>query len=44
MKHDAVSLEKGKDVLNDKLRDMSDYPTVKETNAVLRRELENSKM
>ncbi|XP_072039757.1 uncharacterized protein [Amphiura filiformis] len=44
MRHDAVASEKRNEVLNEKVRDMIDYQTVKETNAVLRRELENAKL
>ena len=44
MRHEAIAAEKRNEVLNEKVRDMIDYPAVKETNAVLRRELENAKM
>ncbi len=44
MRHDAMAAEKRNEVLNEKVRDMIDYQAVKETNAVLRRELENAKL
>ncbi|XP_071951219.1 centriole and centriolar satellite protein OFD1-like [Antedon mediterranea] len=43
-KNELISSNKNNELLQEKLRDMVDYQQLKENNAVMRRELENTKM